>query len=403
MAKHKLHVQARRRRTTALSAPPHAIWILYARYGDGHRRAAMAVRAALHELDPQLPLVALDYMGDVVPALDNIVRWSYTNMIKHVPNLWGWMYDRTEEIATHSLLQTRVNHIGLRSLERALQRYQPRAVISTYPVCTGALGELKELGRTNVPLVTVLTDYVMHTQWIHPGTDLYAVGAPEVAAGLIERGVDPGRIRVTGIPVQPSITRLPDTATARRQFGLDPDRPVILVMSGAYGVMGGTLEVCASLAKLDRPIQVVAVCGHNEALREEVTALAQESRVPITALGYTRQAELLMRASDLLITKAGGLTVSEALAIGVPMLIYLPIPGQEEFNTAYVVQHGAGEAVYSREQLVERVVELIDEDGQRKAMAEAARQIGHPRAAYDVANLALDLIEQRQLVAPREA
>ncbi|MDI3280151.1 MAG: glycosyltransferase [Bacillota bacterium] len=367
------------------------ILILWAYYGEGHRQASLALAKALGEARPELAVETLDYMEAISPLFSRVTRLSYLETIKVAPFLYGYYYRATGYISTDSFLQQRLNRIGCGKILQVLQKLAPRVVISTYPTSSGAISELKRAGLLDLPLVTVITDHAVHSQWIAPGTDLYLVASQRVRRGLIRRGVPAERIAVTGIPIDPKFNQGLDQGAMREKYGLRPDWPVVLVMSGAYGVLGGVPEICRLLASFDQPVQALVVAGRDLRLRSRVEAIAARASVPMRVFGYVEEVEELMAAADLLITKAGGLTTSEALAMSLPMIIYRPIPGQEEENTRFLVHAGAAVRARNIKELSQHLHRLLTDEGARAEMKQRARAAARPEAAREAARLILDL------------
>jgi processive 1,2-diacylglycerol beta-glucosyltransferase len=192
-----------------------------------------------------------------------------------------------------------------------------------------------------VPCVTVVTDHAVHSQWIHPGIDLYLVSGEQVRNGMVAHGLLPDRVLSSGIPVAPAFGTPLQPQPLRRQYGLDPGLPTILVMVGAHNLMRGALKVYRDMVELPRSAQLLFVCGKDERLRQVIEQLAQRASMPVRVFGYVSEIPALMAMSDLMISKAGGVTTSEALAAELPMVLINPIPGQEEENATFLQAVGA--------------------------------------------------------------
>lgn len=360
------------------------VLILSAMYGDGHRRAAQAISLALDARLPAVPNWERDYFDFVDRRFNRIVARTYVLSVRHAPILWEAFYRGTAAIQPDSPIQRYINGLGRRRLLQELRRSRPAAVLNTYPTPAGVISTLKRRGQTDLPNLVVVTDYAVHSQWIHPAVDRYYVGSESVRQGLRERGIADGAIRVTGIPVHPRFTGLPEPAEVRRQLGL-PERPTILAMAGAYGMMGGFREMLAGLLGLDLDCQILAIAGRDEGLRAALESIPQSGRTGLRVYGYVTEIHELYAAADIVLGKAGGLTVSEAMASGRPMLIYRPIPGQEEFNAEFVVSQGAGIHARSEQELQETFRRVVSDATLREDMARRARDISRPQAAKAIA------------------
>lgn len=315
------------------------VLLISASFGEGHNQAAFAVQEALRDAGADARVV--DYMELVHPALRSVAKFSLIQGVKRVPGLYGWFYRSTSRLDPPPSLQRRLNRLGIAQVRRWLRAYRPDAVVSTFPVPSGVISELRQAGETGVPSLVVVTDYTAHRQWYQPETDWYFVGSAEVRDELAGFGADPARIEVTGVPVRKRFASVRSEAaqhraTWREQRGLRSDVPVVLMMGGGAGLIAD-ISVWIRIIR-DTPAQFVFICGHNEKLYRRLAPL-QSPRVRV--LGYVEDMHVWMAMADLIISKAGAITVTEALAVGTPMLLFRPIPGQEVKNAAFALNSGA--------------------------------------------------------------
>ncbi|MCY0876640.1 MAG: glycosyltransferase [Firmicutes bacterium] len=362
------------------------VLILSASYGEGHQQAALAVQDALVARNPGVDVKIIDYLHTVHPMLNSVARYCYLKSVRFAPALYGLFYKGTSRITSRSLLQKRLNHLGFEDLAEYLNEYRPTVVLSTFPTPAGVMSLLKQRGLTDIPGATVITDHAIHSQWIHPCTDHYFVGSDHVRQGLISRGVSDHRISVTGIPIRSEYFNPVDRDQIRRRLGLEADVPTLLVMGGAYGVLGDITQICEELFASVRRIQVIVVCGRNVRMRTQIEQLSQDAQNPVWVFGFSREIHELMAVSDLVITKAGGLTISEALAMELPMLLYRPIPGQETQNAAFLVKSRVAVLARNRKDVIQHVERLFRDGGSRLARMRAnTRLIRRLEAADDIA------------------
>jgi processive 1,2-diacylglycerol beta-glucosyltransferase len=374
--------------TATLPGERHDVLILSARYGEGHWQAAAAVREALGRFGNPL---MLDYIELANPALNRTARRVYIASIKHFPRGYGWFYRKTSALPPYSRFNHLVNGLGRQRLLDLIAQVRPSVVVSTFPVQAGVLSELRQAGRADVAAVTVITDNTVHSQWVHPHTDLYCVSSEEVAGLLSAQGVPPERVAVTGIPLRAAFARRVDAAEVRRRYRFDPSLPIVLVMSGAFGALGGVVDACRVLTHLGLPLQVVVVAGKDKQLLARLQRMKGHLPYPVHTFGYVEQIADFMSAASILVTKAGGVTTAEALALGLPMVIYRAIPGQEEANAAYLCRHGAAVSARQQEDLAAACRELLGNPERLAAMAAAAGRMGRPRASAEIASMVLRL------------
>ena len=229
-----------------------------------------------------------------------------------------------------------------------------------------------------------------HALWMEPSVDLYCVAAEETKARLVARGVTKVRVAVTGIPIAAKFSAPVDAPAVRKRYGLRDDLPVLLVLSGGFG-MGPVAEILCEINRLTNPVQVVVVCGRNEELRRELAVI--ERGHPTHVLGFVSNMHELMAVSDLVLTKPGGLTSSEALAMGRPMFVLNPIPGQEAANSDFLLEHGAAGKANRVEDLPFRLEKLMN-SSKLAEMAKAAQSLGKPNAATAVCQEVLARIQK---------
>ncbi len=371
--------------------------VLSASYGEGHQQAAFAVRDALASRSPQTEVKIVDYMRSVHPMLDSVMKYCYLKSVRFAPALYGWFYKGTSQIPPSSLIQRQLNSLGIDEMEETLREYKPDVVLATFPTPAGVVSYLKQQGKTNVPLATVITDHAIHSQWIHPLTDAYFVGSDYVRNGMIARGIPSDTIHVTGIPVRPAFLQSFDKQALRRKYGLRADIPTVLVMGGAYGVMGDINQICEELFTYPYPVQVVVVTGRNKRMKAQLDEIVAKATRPAWVYGFVSEIYELMAVADLMVTKAGGLTISEALAIQLPMLLYRPIPGQEVQNAKFLVRSGVAVLARNRKQVSEHLYDLLVENPQkREQMKERALRVRKLNSAQEIADILISLANRNQ-------
>ncbi|MDQ0189430.1 glycosyltransferase [Alicyclobacillus cycloheptanicus] len=359
--------------------------ILSASYGEGHQQAAVAVQGAMSAISPETDIQIIDYIRAVHPMLDSVAKYCYLTSVRYAPALYGLFYRGTMQIPPTSLIQRQLNSIGLHALERQIRTYQPDVILSTFPTPAGVASFLKEQGRIQVPLATAITDHAVHSQWIHPHTDLYFVGSQRVKNGLVRRGIPANRVKVTGIPIRPAFALSYDREALAQKYGLDSSIPTVLIMGGAYGVLGDIYAICDELFHSKYPLQVLVVTGKNERMKVQLDELARDASTSVHVFGFVEAIHELMHLSDVMLTKAGGLTISEALAVQLPMVLYRPIPGQEVQNAAFLCKSGAALLARNREEVVHHLYDLlIHNPGRRLLMRQRTARIRKLHAAAEI-------------------
>jgi len=352
--------------------------------GGGHLQAAAALEEAWRSLRPKDTLERLDVL-DFSPGLfKRIYKDGYATLAEHAPELYALVFKKTDNVALArklSRLRRAFSRATHRPFVARLKAFRPDVVLCAHYLPLEILGGLKAREpRFRTFTVCVVTDFEAHALWIEPCVDLYCVAAEETKASLIARAVAAEQIAVTGIPISARFSARLNARAIRKKHGLRDDLPLLLLLSGGFG-MGHIAEVFAELDKLKERVQVLAVAGRNEELRRELAG--REHKQPTRVLGFVTNMHELMAASDLIVTKPGGLTTSEALASGKPLLIINPIPGQETANSDYLLEHGAAIKVNRVEDVAARIDALVGST-RLTELARSAKALGRPAAAQAV-------------------
>jgi processive 1,2-diacylglycerol beta-glucosyltransferase len=354
---------------------------LHASLGGGHQKAGEALEQALGHLSPGLNALHVDYLTYLNVIERGASAGVYLWWLRHSPATYRFFYHWSNRTSAPKVVKAASLGAGLRPMLRDLRRTRPQLVMSSYDAPASLAGTARRLLRTKFLNALLVTDYSAHYHWARQEADLFLVATDVVRDDLRRWGVSDDRIVVTGIPILPRYTELQgaDVPTLRRQFGLDEHDPLVLVSAGAHGTYKAVDEVVDACAHAGRRVQVLVLAGSGSVGVEEVGGAT------VHRLGYTRFFPELLAASDLVVGKAGGLTVAEATALGVPMLIYQPIPGQEEANARYLEQMGAALWAQTGWELRRDLIALLGDRARRDAMSRAARSVGRPDAAYDAA------------------
>lgn len=326
------------------------ILVFSAAFGNGHMRAAEAVIEELRSKEPSAIITHLDFGDFLSKRFNHVVKKLYFELIKYTPKLWGKLYYRTSKLQPNSRIQRFLSKLGRSEFLKYIQEFNPDLIVCTYPTVSSILAQLRFEHILQVPVVTVITDYTVHSHWMHPGVDRYMVACEEVKKMLLTGGILEERIVVTGIPISPKFETKIDRDLIISKLGAKPDLPTFLVMGG-YGSLESTKRICTKLADSEVAVQTIIVCGNNQKLYHSLQEAAENARNPLIRFGYADNMEELMSVADLIITKSGGLTVTEALTMHLPLVIYRPIPGQEEENANFVQRIGAGQVADGEEEL----------------------------------------------------
>jgi len=352
--------------------------------GAGHLQAAAALEEAWRAMRPGDLVGRVDVL-DFVPRIQKqAYAHGYMKFVAHAPELWGMIFRRTDNPAfVRKLTRVRrsfARHSNTRFV-RHVRVFKPDVVICTHYLPVEIFGHLESTGRDSKPFtVCVVTDFEAHALWMDSCVQLYCVAAEETKARLVARGAAEESVAVTGIPIAARFSSRPDAKSVRKAYGIRDDMPVMLVLSGGFG-MGPVEKILKELDKIKQPFHTLVVAGRNEELRRDLSC--QDRKHPTQVLGFVTNMQELMAVSDIIVTKPGGLTSSEALALGKPLFILDPIPGQEAANSDFLLERGAAAKVNRVEDLPFRLERLLGSN-KLDEMARAARALGKPGAATDI-------------------
>jgi processive 1,2-diacylglycerol beta-glucosyltransferase len=354
--------------------------------GSGHVRAAQALQAEAECWYPDLDVQHVDLMEHVPKLFRTVYTETYIKMIEQHPALWNYLYDRTDHEAhdsTLSRLRSAIETINTRKLKNVLNEIAPDHVICTHFLPAQLLSRRVRKGKFDKPLWVQVTDFDLHALWIHTGVSGYCAAHDELAWRMSERGIPAERIHVTGIPIMPQFSDTMSRTDCATELGLDPSKKTLLLMSGGAG-LGDSNRLAERLLEAAGDFQIVALAGRNDKLLKKLKSLASRYPERLFPLGFTSTIERIMTASDLAITKPGGLTASECLAMGLPMIIVSPIPGQEERNADFLLEQGVALKACDLNAVVWRVGLLLSDPERLVSMRENARRLGRPNAARAV-------------------
>ncbi|MBV9126085.1 MAG: glycosyltransferase [Planctomycetes bacterium] len=371
------------------------ILVLSASVGAGHLRAAQAVELALRQVVPEAAVKNLDVLQLTNAPFRRVYGRGYLDLVNRAPHVLGYFYDlldRPSKEGRRDRFRLAWEKLNLQSFMRFLQEEPWDLVINTHFLPAEIIAHLRRQGRLSLPQVTATTDFETHRLWVNDPCERYFTATEEGARYLRSWGVPAGTdIIATGIPIHPVFSRPRDPEECRQCHGLAGDRPVVLQLAGGFGV-GPIEKLYRALLDVEVPLEVVVVAGRNEAAREQLQQMAAPKRHRVKVLGFTDQIDELMAAADLVMSKPGGLTTSEALARGAAMVIVNPIPGQESRNSDFLLENGAAIKVNNIATLAYKITALLSDPKRLAQLKANAVALGRPRAAFDVVERSLELI-----------
>lgn len=375
------------------------IVILSASVGSGHVRAARAIESSLAHILPDATIAHVDVLQLTNRSFRSLYCQGYFGLVQKLPHLVGHVFDALDQPglpgASGLSMRMAVQRANFVRLTRFLTNFSWDLAISTHFLPPEMIAWLRRAGRANFTHATVVTDFDVHGMWINHPCDHYFVATEDARAGVVARGVEPQNVTASGIPIDPNFLSRRDAVECRRKHGLATDRPVVLQLAGGFGI-GSIEEIHRSIRAVQQPLQIVAVAGKNADARAALDAMGPHNRHHCRILGHTSEMHELMAAADVVVSKPGGLTTSESLATGCPMVIVEPIPGQEDRNSDFLLEHGCAIKINHLAVLTHKLTALLADRPRLDRMRTASRQQGRPRAAIDIASKCVELLRSRQ-------
>jgi len=376
---------------------PRRLLILSAGVGTGHLRAAEGIELAARRLLPHTEIRNLDILKLASAPFRRCYGGMYVDFIDLAPQVLGFFYNLMDK--PNRNLPTRWDRIrlflekcNLRPFLRFLHTEPWDLIINTHFLSAEIVASLRRQGKLDTPQVMVTTDFETHHLWVNQPCEHYFTATDEAAEYLQFFGVPEHDTTTTGIPIHPVFAETKDRRQCLERHGLVGDRPIVLQLAGGYGV-GPIEELYRAVLDIRPPIELVVVTGKNDKAKAHLAALPAPARHRVKILGFTQQMDELMSVADLVVSKPGGLTISETMAKGAGLVIVHPVPGQEERNSDYLLENGAAIKINHLPTLAHRVSAILN-DGERLARLKAnSRRLGRPRAAFDIVNASVEVFQ----------
>jgi len=372
------------------------IVFLFSDTGGGHRSAAQAIIEALDlEFPGQITHEMVDIFREYSPPPLHLAPEIYPPLSR-MPRVWGMGYHLSDGPRRTRFFYRMIWPYIRWGLHRLVREHPCDLIVSVHQLPNAPMARAIRNSHKHIPFTTVVTDLVStHAAWYTNQADMIIVPTTVAYRRALGMGISPARMEVIGLPVADKFCQpIGDTAEIRGQLGWPQDLPVVLLVGGGEGM--GPLEATArEIDATVRPVKLVVIAGRNKKLQERLEKYPW--RNPVTIYGFVQNMPDFMRAADILVTKAGPGTISEAFIAGLPIVLYSRLPGQEDGNVDYVVSNGAGVWAPRAEAVAEAVKDWLEHPEERKKAAEACARLARPRAARDIARL---LASQLGIAAP---
>ncbi len=315
------------------------ILIFYINQYSGHFRAAQAIEQTIKLNSPNVDVLTLDSFNYINPVASKIIYNSYLSLIRKTPEVWEYLYDNPNIVKKSQKFKELIHKYNSIKLNSLMKEYNPDVVVCTQAFPCGLVSNYKNSYLPDLPLVAVLTDYYPHSFWLYSNVDFYIVASEKARLRLVKEGISKEKIKIYGIPIVPEFLKADNRENLYSVYGLNQKKPIILIMGGSQG-LGPIKKIVFYIDKLDLDFQVVVITGINNKLYKYLIKKRKSFSHQTNVFEYFDHIEKLMQITSILVTKPGGITTSEAIAKGLPMVIFNPIPGQEKNNAKFLLEKG---------------------------------------------------------------
>ncbi len=362
--------------------------IFYIQPASGHFIAAKSINNAFKLNHPDIEIYMLDFMNYINPLIANLLLKTYSNVIKRSPETWDFLYDNPNVLKKTQKLRNLIIRLNLTRLKKILNEINPEAIICTQAIPCSALAFYKQKQNANFKIISAVTDFTTHSYWVYDEVDHYMVPSEREKWRLLSKGVSSKKIHVTGIPIDPKYKEKKDIKILKEKYDLDPNKITVLIMGGSQG-LGKIKTIVNQVCKIEIDFQLLILAGTNKSLLKKMTDKKNigKNNKNIKVFSHIDYVDELMEISDILITKPGGLTTSEALAKELPMILTNPIPGQEKQNSEYLVGEKVALTANNIEELIKTISELLQNPEALRELSFQTQRLKKPDSAERIAEL----------------
>ncbi len=352
--------------------------------GAGHIKAAQSIAAAICKKNDHVETKLANVFDFFNVYIGNNILNAYLKILEIFPKIYGMMYGWGNESRFALVGRQMISRYLARRMEKYILGYNPDVIVCTHATPAGIVSSLIKDKKLNIPVVVVVTDFVVHRLWIYPEIQHYIVANERMSKFLIEHGINNSSVKVMGIPVDEKFSHLPDKERIVNNLGFSSQVKTILIMGGGAGLLPMD-EILLCCENISISLQIIVVTGKNKDIYKKLIHLQPKLRNKVKVLGYVSYVNELMAISDLIISKPGGMTCAETLCTGIPMLIYRPIPGQEVANTNYLIEHQVAlraDSLQDVQAIVEKL--FIEQPEELTRLRQNTFKIRRPQAAVAI-------------------
>ena len=375
------------------------IIVFYGTYGGGHIAAAKSISNHIFNNNPEIDIEAIDCIEYVNKYLNRITTDAYKGATKKTPSVWKYVYEKSNQGAL-AKITTASNKLMASKLKKLILDKKPDLIISTHPFSSQMCAYLKKKKIINCELATVMTDFHVHNQWLYlpEYVNYFFVANNLMKDQMINNdNIPEEKIYVTGIPISDKFKKNYDRQDICEEFWLEPEKKIILFFGGGEFGLGREMSYMTlkTLIRLFKDIQIIAISGKNKKMYNSFNDLVMKTNSAdrVKVLEYTDKVAELMSIANIVVTKAGGLTIAESLASSLPIIIINPIPGQEEENAEFLVTSGCAIWIKNNDNIARALKTLSRDQEKLSQMREASTKLAKPDATEDICNILINNLD----------
>lgn len=366
------------------------ILVFYASYGGGHFSAASSIKQYIEEHYNNAEVMLVDCVNYINKGIDKISTGAYKSITRNAPGVWGEIYKLAKD-GPIANISTTIGKQMSKKILKLFEDYQPDVVISCHPLGNQMTSYLKEKGKTSCKLATVMTDFASHNQWLvgNEYVDYIFVSHEGMKREIVAKGIPENKVHATGIPLSNRFLQHFNRAAIKESFNLDLDKKTILFFGGGEFGLGKdkTVHILQSfIDNIGSTYQIIAIAGKNEKMQAKFQNIVEENNVEkdVFVTGFSNQVPELMSISDLVVTKPGGLTTTESLASGLPMIVINPIPGQEVENTLFLEDKGVAIWVKDDDESAQKIAKILSDPEELAHMKIRSKLLAKKHSTKDI-------------------
>lgn len=362
------------------------ILILSASTGGGHMASSKALKNFIETHNKDANVRVIDTIKYINPTLNKVVSGGYTTLAKEFPLVYKRLYKLTDQKRKLTSMVGKMNLIFSKKLVPLINDFKPDIIITTHPFSTEMISLLKERKKIDIPLMCIMTDYIAHNTWIKPRVDAYIVASETMKNEMIDRGISDKKVYPYGIPVDKKFLEEFDKTKIMHEVGFKEGKTTILVMAGSFGVKNIS-TIYDEISNIPLDIQIIVITGNNKKLFDELSYKVEVSNKKTELIEFTTEVNKFMKISDVIITKPGGVTTSEALSCNLPMIVFDAIPGQEEGNARFLIENNMAISIGNGSKCKDEVNKLLKDKDKLKDMKNKCLAFDKSKCNENILNL----------------